>query len=234
MILLANEYDSKLLSVKKKLKYTDEFSFVPIKYNNDDLVIQTPKLYTKYGFYKSRYNNIQVYFKNIENDKILKDLLKLFNDIFIKVNKKYKGNSFIKKDDNIKYINLRVSENSIFFDERKTKINVIDANTYGNYIIYLQGLWIRYDKIFYQWNLLQAKISLPLYLSSYSFIDDNKSIDNKSKIPPPPPLPPKSKSSYKIIIPKKKNPKNKIVKNSFTPSLEEITKILSKFRKNKI
>tara|TARA_Y100001958_G_C21247521_1_gene578963 strand:+ start:7664 stop:8353 length:690 start_codon:yes stop_codon:yes gene_type:complete len=229
MILLSNEFDSRLISIKKKLKYTNNFSFVPIKYNKTDLVIQTPKLYTKYGFNNNRYNTIQLYFKNIENDKSLEDLLKLFDDIYLKINNKYKGNNFMKDDNELKYFNLRISDNSIFFDERRNRIKNINSNTYGNYIICLHGIWIRDNIISYQWNLLQAKINLPLHLSIYSFIDDTT-----KKIPPPPPLPPRSiPSSFKLNKPKNKK-KFKEKKTSFTPSIDEINKILSRLKKIKI
>jgi hypothetical protein len=231
-MILSNEFNSELLSIKKKLKYTNNFLFVPIKYNKTDLVIQTPQLYTKYGFCNNnKYNTIKLYFKNIENDSSLKNLLKLFDDIYLKINNIYKGINFIKDDDNEKYFNLRILDNSIFFDERKNKIENIEGNTYGIYIICLHGIWIKDNKISYQWNLLQAKINLPLYLSIYAFIDENK------KIPPPPPLPPPifSNKPNKIIInKKKKNFTKKNKDNNFTPSLDEIAKILSNLKKIKI
>ena len=93
---------------------------------------------------------------------------------------------------------MKINDKSLFFDNRRNIVNEIYRNTYGNYIICLNGLWINKEKITYQWNLLQAKIDLPLYLDKYSFIDSEK------KIPPPPPLPPPPKITKKKYNYKKK------------------------------
>ena len=34
------------IKFKTKLKYSNNFEFIPIKYNNNELLIQTPQLYT--------------------------------------------------------------------------------------------------------------------------------------------------------------------------------------------
>ena len=59
------------------------------------------------------------------------------------------------------------------------------TNTYGLFIIHLQGFWIIENDIYFQWYLLQAKIDIPISLNEYSFIDEQKKMP-----PPPPPLPP--------------------------------------------
>ena len=232
MILLSNEFDNNLLSIKKKLKYNEHFSFVPIKYNNSDLIIQTPKLYSEYGInnkYKTKY--IDLSFINIENDSNIQKFIEILNAIYLKINKKYKRKSFLKVYNDNKYIRLKILNNAIIYDERKNKINNINPNTYGNYIIYLYGLWIKDGIISYQWNLLQAKINIPFYLSSYAFIDEiNKNI------PPPPPLPPPSVSKKYIPKKVKKNSINKLIQENklyLPPSLDEISKVLLQFKKNK-
>ena len=232
MILLPNEFDSNLLSIKKKLKYNEKFTFVPIKYNNSDLVIQTPKLYSEYGInnkYKTKY--IDLSFINIENDSTIQKFIEILNAIYLKINKKYKRDTFLKVYNNNKYIRLKILNNAIIYDERKNKINNINPNTYGNYIIYLYGLWIKDSIISYQWNLLQAKINIPLCLSNYAFIDEIK-----KNIPPPPPLPPPSASKKYIPKKVKKNNINKLIKENklyLPPSLDEISKVLLQFKKNK-
>ena len=85
--------------------------------------------------------------------------------------------------------------------------------------------------ISYQWNLLQAKINIPLHLSNYAFIDEPK-----KNIPPPPPLPPPSVSKKYIPKKVKKNSINKLIKENklyLPPSLDEISKVLLQFKKNK-
>ena len=49
MILLSKEFNPEFINIKKKLKYKNGFSFIPINYKKTELVIQTPKLYSKYG-----------------------------------------------------------------------------------------------------------------------------------------------------------------------------------------
>ena len=233
MILLSSEFDNNLLSIKKKLKYNENFTFIPIKYNKSDLVIQTPKLYSEYGInnkYKTKY--IDLSFINIENDSNIQKFIEILNAIYLKINKKYKSNSFLKVYNNNKYIRLKILDNAIIYDERKNKINNINPNTYGNYIIYLHGLWIKDNIISYQWNLLQAKINIPLYLSNYAFIDEIK----KNIPPPPPPLPPPSVSKKYIPQKVKKKDINNIINENklyLPPSLDEISKVLLQFKKNK-
>ena len=62
--------------------------------------------------------------------------------------------------------------NTTIFDEYKNIIEKIENYSYGNFIIELEGLWLNEDNIWFQWNLLQAKIKIPTYLSEYSFIDE--------------------------------------------------------------
>ena len=227
MILLTNDIDIEKIKIKNKLKYSDNNYFIPIKYNKTDLTIQTPKLYN-YGINK-KFNKeyINLSFKNIKDSLELKEFYKILNKIYDKINNKYKGNNFIKECNKEKYIRLKINKNTIFFDNRKNKIDNIIKNTYGNYIIYLYGLWIKDDIISYQWYLLQAKIDIPLYLEKYSFIDNKK-------IPPPPPLPPKFISKpYKLNIKNKKEPLKK-KNNHVAPTVEELQNILNKFKKKSI
>ena len=87
------------------------------------------------------------------------------------------------------------------------------------------------DKITFKWNLLQAKIDLPLYLDKYSFIELEKKIPLP---PPPPPLPPKPKPKNPIIIKKNKN-KPKVEKNTgYSPTVQELQNILIRFQKKSI
>tara|TARA_B100000029_G_scaffold491330_1_gene551333 strand:- start:88 stop:831 length:744 start_codon:yes stop_codon:yes gene_type:complete len=245
MILLSDNFDIDLLSIKKKLKYPNNFTFIPIKYNNADLVIQTPKLYSKYGI-NNKYERefIDVSFLNKENDTSIKKFIDILDEIYLKINKKYKTNHFIK--DNEKYIRFKLSSNTIIYDERKKELTNINSNTYGNYIIYLHGIWIKDNIISYEWILLQAKIYTPFYLTDYSFIEDIKDniIDNKhnkqtklrSNPPPPPPPLPKSFTKKYVNNKPKLQSKNQLKKknNSYIPpTLDDITKILLKFKKNK-
>ena len=46
MILFNTELNESNINIKTKLKYSNDFEFIPIKYNNNELLIQTPPLYT--------------------------------------------------------------------------------------------------------------------------------------------------------------------------------------------
>jgi hypothetical protein len=86
---------------------------------------------------------------------------------------------------------LKINDDCLFFDQNKKKYNDELPKTYGSFIIHLTGLWSMNQKIWFQWQLLQAKINIPLVLKEYAFIDDdNPSKENKIPIPPPPPPPP--------------------------------------------
>jgi hypothetical protein len=83
-------------------------------------------------------------------------------------------------------------------------------NTYGLFIIHLQGFWIIDNDIYFQWYLLQAKIDIPIFLNKYSFIDEDiKKI--KKNIPPPPPLPP---PNFKKKIKETKNSNINLLNNN--------------------
>lgn len=228
-ILLTNDVNIKNINIRNKLKYSNNFDFVPITYNKTDFIIQTPKLYSKYGinnFFKNN-NYIDLSFKNIDNDDEVFLFLKLLNNINNHIKSKYQIKDYIKNYDNEKIIRFKINKYTTFYDNRKNKITNISRNTYGNYIICLSGLWINKDSISCEWRLLQAKIYLPVHLTDYSFID--------KKIPPPPPLPKFGlKKENKIIIEKKNKTQTQKNKEIIVPhSLEEITKVLLNLKKKK-
>jgi len=217
--------DIKNINIKKHLYYSSNYTFVPIKYNQKDLIIQTPKLYTKYGiidyFDKS---SIVLSLQNITNDNnicIFKNNLEL---IFNKIPNKYNNCEII---DYLEKLDMRykVSQNILLYDSSKKILNNIPNNSYGNYIIHLSGFWIIDKCIHFQWHVLQAKIDIPIILKQYAFININ--------IPKPPPLPNFCKKEHKIKIVKKK--KKQIHENKIEPpSLDEIQKALNKLKKIKI
>ena len=198
------EYDK--ININKKLSHLNGYTFVPVKYNNKDLVIQTPKLFVPFNI--SSFNNkryLDLSFQNIKNDKNIKllvDNLQLIHQKITDSIKKYKIKPFLKQNyKNNLQMRFKVLDNTLFFDHNKNIINHIENLTYGSFIIHLQGLWIINDLLMFDWIILQGKIDMPLYLSEYAFIDENTSKDNecfkgngkgkgKGKgqcIPPPPP-----------------------------------------------
>ena len=217
------------LFIQKPLKYSDKFTFIPLRFKKTEefikCIFQTPLLFTPYGICKTQNNKniIDISFQNIENDKsqILfhKNLKYIYDTVYEKYKYDYIVNDFLKKTDFNDCLRLKINDNTKIFDESKNMIENIDNYSYGNFIIELEGIWLNEDNIWFQWNLLQAKIKIPTYLNEYSFIDEineKKTITDKydkmlkmgvpkaaverqrlldgkgtSKgIPPPPPPPP--------------------------------------------
>lgn len=212
--------------IQKPLKYSDKFTFIPIKCMKDKIyqkcILQTPLLFTPYGIKKTQKDKdiIDITFQNIENDKsqrIFRENLKyIYDNVYEKYKYDYIVNDFLKMTDFNDCLRLKLNSNTTIFDEYKNIIEVIDNYSYGHFIIELEGLWLNEDNIWFQWNLLQAKIKIPTYLSEYSFIDEiheTKEVSKKEdkydkmlkmgvpqaaverqkimdgKIPPPPPPP---------------------------------------------
>jgi len=224
------------LFIKKPLKYSEKFTFIPIRFKKDKIyhkcIFQTPLLFTPYGI-KCTQNNkniIDITFQNIENDKSQKlfhsNLKYIYDVVYEKYKYDYIVNDFLKRTDFNDCLRLKISDNTIIFDEFKNMIDDINNYSYGNFIIELEGLWLNEDNIWFQWNLLQAKIRLPTHLKEYSFIDEiheireatvkedkyekmikmgvpkeavdrQKVLDSKIPPPPPPPLPNSNKLEKK-------------------------------------
>ena len=172
------------LCVKKPLKYSDKFTFIPIQLQKDNTyhkcIFQTPLLFTPFGtqVLMNSKKVIDLSFMNQTNDKSQKDFLKKLNHIYQCVDKKYnelyKVNLFLKGTDFNECIRLKMNENTSLYDETKNKIETIDKFTYGHYIIELEGLWLNENDIWFQWTLLQAKVKIPTHLKEYSFIEEIK------------------------------------------------------------
>jgi hypothetical protein len=170
------------LFIQKPLKYSDKFTFIPLRFKKDKnfikCILQTPLLFTPYGICKTQNNKniIDISFQNIENDKnqniFHKNLKYIYDCVYEKYKYDYVVNDFLKKTDFNDCLRLKINDNTKIFDESKNNIEKIDNYSYGNFIIELDGLWINEDNIWFQWNLLQAKINLPTHLTEYSFVDE--------------------------------------------------------------
>ena len=208
---------SKDINIKKFLKYSDNYTLIPIKYKNNDLIIQTPKMYIPYGE-KFVYNNndkkyVDISFQNIENDKNIELFYHNLDIIHNKINKvfnEYNIDDLIKIYNKNELLRLKINKGILIYDHNQNIIDKIIPNTYGYFIIHLHGLWVNKNNnnIYYHWVLLQSKIDIPLYLTEYSFIDDTPQI-SKGKgmgkgIPPPPPP--------SLIIPKPLTKYDKMIK----------------------
>ena len=158
------------LDSKKIKELTD---FLPLLYDKKDIIFQTPKLYTQYGI-NDKYdkNFIDLSFRNYINDDTINIFHKNMDIIYSKVNSKYKKFNtinYLKKNENDKdiYMRLKIQDNILIFDQNKNKLNHITPNTYGNFIIHLQGVWIIDNDIYFQWYLLfefaKSRSDFPAY-----------------------------------------------------------------------
>ena len=233
--------DSKNINLKKNLYYSDNYTFVPLSYNKKDILLQTPKLYSKYGINNnSKYdtNYIDLSLKNIINDKSIEKFKNNLEIIYNKINTKYSNNyniiNYLKNINNEIIFRLKIQDNLLIFDQNKNKLEHMITNTYGLFIIHLQGCWIIDNDIYFQWYLLQAKIDIPIFLNEYSFIDEQKKMP-----PPPPPLPPqnfKKKIKTNIINNNNNNNNNVLIKkvdknkDIKVPSLNDIKNALNNLK----
>jgi len=187
-------------NLKTPLKYSDEFTFVPLKVKNKDILFQTPRLFTPYGIQlndKSK-QYVMISFKNKENDKstdtFLHDLEYIYNLVSIHYKEKYKVNHFIKsyKDESI--MNIKFKEDSLIYDSLQEIHKDIPIYGYCSFIIHIAGLWISKNNIWFQWYILQTRLENEISITKYAFKDSKP-------IPPPPPLPPPPvKDKYKKMI----------------------------------
>jgi len=97
-MIIHHSEDIKLyhLFINKALKYSEKFTFIPIRLKKDKdfikCIFQTPLLFTPYGIKKTQNdkNIIDISFQNIENDKSQLNFHKNLEYIYNTVYNKYK------------------------------------------------------------------------------------------------------------------------------------------------
>ena len=184
-----DEFNKYKLTFLKKLKYSDSFSFVPIKvYNSEDekinnCIFQTPYLFSPYGVQRTVKNKeiIDLSFFNKENDSncfnFINTLENIYKEIQEKYGKEYHVNNFLKNTSYNECMRLKISPECLLFDTEKNKIKKIDSFSYGIFLMELHGIWITDKEIWIQWYLLQGKIIKPIEINDYLIIED-KEINN--------------------------------------------------------
>jgi len=120
MILLGKlDIDMNNINFKKKLKYSNNFSFVGLTYFKKDILIQTPKLYCQYGINEKYDKNfIDLSFRNIENDKSINNLINNLEKIYNLIKDKYKKLNVVNYIKNLN-LRLKVKENMQIYDQKK-------------------------------------------------------------------------------------------------------------------
>ena len=240
MIITYKDINNYKLKIGKPQKYTSDYSFIPISIRNNNInsLIQTPRLFIPYGIKTIGENReiLDISLWNISNDNTVSlfyDLLvNILQIIISKFSDTYLINNFIKNSEYNYSMRLKIV-NSNYYNHHKQSINTLKSNSYGRFIIDLNGLWLYKSELWFQWYLIQGEVNEPYIPKDYLFIDDivNKSVQPPRPPPPPPPLPVFKKTKNKIIINKRER-KDKEKDNSFSPpSLEELQITLSKLKK---
>lgn len=203
VILKHNDINIKDLSIKKQINISNDFTNYPIKYNNSNLIIQTPIVFIPFGI--NKFNNksyIDFSFINSKNDKIMKDfktkIININNHLKNKFNSKRK---FISNFKSTEYypdrLRLSFSDDILIFNEAKNLITHehIKSKIYVKLLISPQFLWLthgnnidtygshgKHGTYGILWNILQMKIYSKPILQTYSFIEDEINIDKYIKM----------------------------------------------------
>ena len=194
------------------LKYSNEFTFIPLKIQSKAFMIQTPKVFTPFGIQKNDKSKdyIMISFQNKENDPFIDKFIGDLNYIYELINNhfkdKFKVNHFFKEYKGEQIMNLKTDKSSLIFDCSKNICDDLPIYSYASFIIQLAGIWITNNKvsnqIWFQWYNLQSRLENNISLSGYAF---KGSIPGHIPIPPPlppppPPLPSQNIDKYKKMI----------------------------------
>tara|TARA_B000000557_G_scaffold256087_1_gene247891 strand:+ start:1012 stop:1869 length:858 start_codon:yes stop_codon:yes gene_type:complete len=213
MKIFFNESLKNPLRLECKRKYSEDFSFIPIKcvYNDKKipLIIQTPQMFVPYGIDKDK-NTVCISFQNKENDRytleLLNDLNHIHDIIKNELKDKYNVNHFFKENIYSECMQLKITETTHHFNACKEKIDKASCFSYGSFIIHLSGLWIQDTNVWFRWNLIQSRIDENIEIPDFIF--ERKKVVPILPIPPPPPLPSsfsgisKYHSMIKVGVPK--------------------------------
>lgn len=167
------------LGLKKPLKYSENYTFIPIKFFDNsfkDCLFQTPKIFVPFGIQNidDTKKVIDLSFQNKDNDKYIQKFILNLNKIYKIIQKKYKNynvKKFLKETNYDLSMRLKII-NSFFYNSQNKIIDKINNFSYGEFIIQLKGLWICNNDIWFQWLLLQGKIDTDLTIDKYCFIDE--------------------------------------------------------------
>lgn len=183
-ILKCQTLDIGKISIKKRINISSSFTNFPIKYNDKNLIIQTPIVYIPFGI--SSYNNkkyIDISLINSQSDQNMKLLKKNILEIDDLVKSKFKKHTFSSSYKKTSFYpdRLRLSfyDDMLVFNEKKEQIDISKLNPkmYVKLLISPQYVWKKSNFIGILWSILQVKIYSKPILNEYSFIDDEDDVD---------------------------------------------------------
>jgi len=175
-------------TLRNPLKYSEDFSFIPIRIKNKEFIVQTPRVFVPFGIQQNDKlkDYVMISFQNKDNDsntiKFLDDLQFIYELINHHFKDKYHVNPFLKEYKGEQIMNLKIDSSPLIFDSTKQVCDDIPIYSYASFIIHLAGLWISKGQIWFQWYNLQSRLENKVSLPTYAF--------RATPIPPPPPLPP--------------------------------------------
>lgn len=182
IILKPDSINIENLVIKKKISVSDDLIHYPLKYNNKNLIIQTPIVYLPFGI--NKYNNknyIDISITNSKSDKSMNQFKNLIIDVNKHIKKKYKKKrnfmtSFKKTEYFPDRLRLSFYEDILVYNENKTLIDLehIKSKIYVKLLIIPQFIWETSNTFGISWNILQIKIYSKPLLDTYSFIDDDE------------------------------------------------------------
>ena len=185
-------------TLKPPLKYSEDFTFIPIRIKNKEFIVQSPKVFVPFGIQQNDKlkDYLMISFQNKDNDlntsKFIDDLQFIYDLILNHFKDKYNVNPFLKEYKGEKIMNLKIDSSPLIYDSTKQICEDIPIYSYASFIIHLAGIWISKDQVWFQWYNLQSRLENKISLSTYAFKDGT--------IPKPPPLPPSTKDKYKKMI----------------------------------
>ncbi len=187
------EINIDLINLKKRINYSKDLTFIPIKYDSNNFIIQTPVMYVPFGisiYSGNKYLDVSFQWNKV-TDLFIHECLDVFYQKIVQLYGEYNVDNYIRESQYSKWMRLKVNDSTSFYNQEKEIIHDFPSKVRGSFIIQLSGIWINKEKISIQWILLQGKIYEPVILKEYSFIDEEEiKPKEKKKIPPPPPPPP--------------------------------------------
>jgi len=183
--------DLKKITFKKNISFSKDLFKKSIKYNQNNLFIQTPVLYIPFDI--NNYNKLDISFLNLDKDMEIKLFYDLVNSISNKILnlKSLKDKIFIssiKSKNSIfpERLRLNIIDRKIIklYNESKEQItfNELKNKTYAKFIICPKDIWITNNKFGINWNIIQIKLYFrtDYFPKEFIFLEDDTNINNNN------------------------------------------------------
>lgn len=182
-------FNTKKITFKKILKISESYSIIPLKYQNNKLLLQTPKMNIPFGVSESfKKKIIKLSFLNMDNDYQIQNFSRFLDEFESQLRQipSLQKLKFISPIQNCygyaNLLNLKIYYYnqkelvSIYSDQKNiASLNDIEKNIYCRSIILIPNLWLNKHSFGYEIYVLQMKIYPKIILlNQYSFIDEEE------------------------------------------------------------